>query len=264
MSIPPSISNKPVAIVTGGSRGIGRGIVERLAADGWAVVINFHSRRDAADELAGQIKKAGGDCLVAQADIGNSADRERLLQETRARFGRLDLLVNNAGITSPGRKDLLEATEESWDQVMATNLKGPFFLAQGAAREMVKLVDSGTICRGTIINISSISGFAVSTNRGDYCIAKAAMQMMTWLFATRLADSQILVYEICPGVIASDMTAPVQEKYDKLIADGMSPIRRWGQPSDVAAAVSMLAGGALPFSTGERIHVDGGFHIQRL
>lgn len=260
----PNISSRPVAIVTGGSRGIGRGIAERLAAEGWAVVINFFSRRDAADELAAQVLSAGGECLVAQADIGNAADRERLLQETRGRFGRLDLLVNNAGITSPGRKDLLEATEESWDQVMATNLKGPFFLAQRAAREMVRLVEAGAIERGTIINISSISGFAVSTNRGDYCIAKAAMQMMTWLFAARLADSRILVYEICPGVIASDMTAPVQEKYDKLIADGMSPIRRWGQPSDVAAAVSMLAGGALPFSTGERIHVDGGFHIQRL
>ncbi len=253
-----------MAIVTGGSRGIGRGIVERLAADGWAVAINFHSRRDAADELAAQLASSGGDCLVVQGDIASSADRQRVVAETLTRFGRIDLLVNNAGITSPGRKDLLEATEESWDQVLGTNLKGPFFLAQAAAREMVRLVEAGTIDRGTIINVSSISGFAVSTNRGDYCIAKAAMQMMTWLFATRLADSRILVYEICPGVIASDMTAPVQEKYDKLIADGLSPIRRWGQPGDVAAAVSMLASGALPFSTGERIHVDGGFHIQRL
>jgi 3-oxoacyl-[acyl-carrier protein] reductase len=259
-----TISTKPVAIVTGGSRGIGRGIAERLASDGWAVVINYHSRRDAADELATQIKTANGDCLVAQADIGSTSDRQRLVQETLQHFGRIDLLVNNAGITSPGRKDLLEATEESWDQVFSTNLKGPFFLAQLAAREMVSLIGSGKTQRGTIINISSISAFAVSTNRGDYCIAKAAMQMMTWLFATRLADEQIRVYEICPGVIASDMTAPVQEKYDQLIADGMSPIRRWGQPDDVAAAVSMLAGGTLPFSTGERIHVDGGFHIRRL
>lgn len=253
-----------MAIVTGGSRGIGRGIAERLATDGWGVVINYHSRRDAADELADQIKTAGGDCLVAQADIGSAGDRQRLVHESLQHFGRIDLLVNNAGITSPGRKDLLEATEESWDQVFATNLKGPFFLAQSAAREMVSLIGRGHTQRGTIINISSISAFAVSTNRGDYCIAKAAMQMMTWLFATRLADEQIRVYEICPGVIASDMTAPVQEKYDQLIADGMSPIRRWGQPDDVAAAVSMLAGGTLPFSTGERIHVDGGFHIRRL
>jgi 3-oxoacyl-[acyl-carrier protein] reductase len=259
-----STAGRPVAIVTGGSRGIGRGIAERLAAEGWAVVINYFSRRDAADEAAAQIEAAGGQCLVAQADIASTADRQRLVQETLDRFGRLDLLVNNAGITSPGRKDLLEATEESWDQVLATNLKGPFFLAQQCAREMVRLIGSGQISRGTIINISSISAFAVSTNRGDYCIAKSAMQMMTWLFATRLADEQIRVYEICPGVIASDMTAPVQEKYDQLIADGLSPIRRWGQASDVAAAVSMLAGGSLPFSTGERIHVDGGFHIRRL
>jgi NAD(P)-dependent dehydrogenase (short-subunit alcohol dehydrogenase family) len=256
--------SRPVAIVTGGSRGIGRGIAERLAAEGWAVVINYFSRRDAADETAQQIEAAGGECLVAQADIASTADRQRLVQETLQRFGRIDLLVNNAGITSPGRKDLLEATEESWDQVLATNLKGPFFLAQLCAKEMVSLIAAGKISRGTIINISSISAFAVSTNRGDYCIAKSAMQMMTWLFATRLAHEQIRVYDVCPGVIASDMTAPVQEKYDKLIADGLSPIRRWGETSDVAAAVSMLAGGALPFSTGERIHVDGGFHIRRL
>ena len=259
-----SISKRPVAIVTGGSRGIGRGIVERLAAEGWATVINYHSRREAADELAAEVKSAGGDCLVAQGDIGSAADRQRIVQESLSHFGRIDALINNAGITSPGRKDLLEATEESWDQVFATNLKGPFFLAQQVAREMVALIGAGAISRGTIINISSISAFAVSTNRGDYCIAKAAMQMMTWMFAARLAEEQIRVYEVCPGVIASDMTVPVQEKYDKLIADGLSPIRRWGEASDVAAAVSMLVGGALPFSTGERIHVDGGYHIRRL
>jgi 3-oxoacyl-[acyl-carrier protein] reductase len=258
------ISRQPVAIITGGSRGIGRGIAERLAADGFGVVINYFSRRDAADELAAQIAASGGESLVVQADIGNSADRARLISETLEHFGRLDLLVNNAGITSPGRKDLLEVTEEGWDQVLNTNLKGPFFLAQQAAREMTQFVAAGSIPGGTIINISSISAFAVSTNRADYCIAKAAMQMMTWLFATRLADAGIRVYEICPGVITSDMTAPVREKYDQLIAEGLSPIRRWGQPGDVAAAVSMLASGALPFSTGERIHVDGGFHIRRL
>lgn len=260
----PPISTRPVAIVTGGSRGIGRGIVERLAADGFGVAINYFSRRDAADELAAQISVGGGEALVIQADVGKSADRLRLVQATLQHFGRLDLLVNNAGITSPGRMDLLEATEEGWDQVFDTNLKGPFFLAQHAAREMRRLSGEGVIPGGTIINISSISAFAVSTNRADYCIAKSAMQILTWLFATRLADDGIRVYEICPGVIASDMTAPVQEKYDKLIAEGLSPIRRWGQPSDVAAAVSMLASGALPFSTGERFHVDGGFHIRRL
>jgi NAD(P)-dependent dehydrogenase (short-subunit alcohol dehydrogenase family) len=257
-------SSNSVAIVTGASRGIGRAIAVRLAREGHAVAVNYHSNRQAADETVGEIERAGGQAIAVQADIGSGADRARLVDGTLARFGRLDVLVNNAGITSVGRKDLLEATEESWDAVFATNLKGPFFLAQLAARRMIDLIESAAIPRATIVNVSSISAYAVSTNRADYCMAKAAMQMMTWLFADRLAEHKINVYEVCPGVIASDMTAPVKEKYDRLIADGLSPIRRWGQPDDVAAAVAMLAGGQLPFSTGERINVDGGFHIRRL
>ena len=255
---------KPVVLVTGASRGIGRAIALKMAHEGYAAIVNFHSNRQAADEVVGEIGAAGGEAIALQADIGATVDRERLIEESLSRFGRIDVLVNNAGITSVGRKDLLEATEESWDTVFATNLKGPFFLAQRAAREMIALIDAGTTPRGTIINVSSISAYAVSTNRADYCMAKAAMQMMTWLLADRLAENKINVYEVCPGVIASDMTAPVKEKYDRLIADGMSPIRRWGQPADVATAVAMLASGALPFSTGERINVDGGFHIRRL
>jgi 3-oxoacyl-[acyl-carrier protein] reductase len=256
--------HKSVALITGASRGIGRAIAVRLARDGFAVAVNYHSNRSAADEVVQEIEQAGGVAIAVQADVGAGDDRQRLVDETMKRFGRIDLLVNNAGITSVGRKDLLEATEESWDTVFATNLKGPFFLAQIAARQMIALIDSGAMPRGTIINVSSISAYAVSTNRADYCIAKSAMQMMTWLLADRLAENRINVYEVCPGVIASDMTAPVKEKYDRLIADGLSPIRRWGQPDDVAAAVSMLASGQLPFSTGERINVDGGFHIRRL
>jgi NAD(P)-dependent dehydrogenase (short-subunit alcohol dehydrogenase family) len=159
---------------------------------------------------------------------------------------------------------LLEATELGWDTVFATNLKGPFFLAQACARAMIEAIAAARIERGTIVNISSISAYAVSTNRADYCLAKAALQMMTWLLADRLAEESIRVYEVCPGIIASDMTAPVREKYDRLIAEGLTPIRRWGQGDDVAAAVAMLASGALAFSTGERINVDGGFHIRRL
>jgi NAD(P)-dependent dehydrogenase (short-subunit alcohol dehydrogenase family) len=257
-------ASKPAAVVTGASRGIGRAIALRLAGDGYAVAVNYHSNRQAAEEVVREIEGAGGAAIAVQADVGVSEDRARLIEETMAKLGRLDLLVNNAGITSVGRKDLLEATEESWDTVFATNLKGPFFLAQLAARSMVELIEKRTISRATIINVSSISAYAVSTNRADYCMAKAAMQMMTWLLADRLAEHKINVYEVCPGVIASDMTAPVKEKYDRLIADGMSPIRRWGQPQDVASAVSMLASGQLPFSTGERINVDGGFHIRRL
>jgi len=256
--------SKLAAIVTGASRGIGRGIAVRLASDGYAVAVNYHSNVQAAEEVVREIEQAGGQAFAAKADVGVTADRQFLVEETLRQFGRLDLLVNNAGITSVGRKDLLEATEESWDTVFSTNLKGPFFLAQLAARQMIELTKSGAISRGTIVNVSSISAYAVSTNRADYCIAKAAMQMMTWLLADRLAEHQIRVYEVCPGVIASDMTAPVKAKYDQLIADGLSPIRRWGQPEDVASAVAMLASGQLPFSTGERINVDGGYHIRRL
>jgi 3-oxoacyl-[acyl-carrier protein] reductase len=259
-----SASSNPVVVVTGASRGIGRAIAVRLAREGYSVAVNYHSNRQAADEVVREIEQAGGQAFAVPADIGATSDRARLVEETLAHFGRLDVLVNNAGITSVGRKDLLDATEKSWDTVFATNLKGPFFLAQLAARQMIALVDAAAIPRGTIVNVSSISAYAVSTNRADYCMAKAAMQMMTWLLADRLAEHRINVYEVCPGVIASDMTAPVKEKYDRLIADGMSPIRRWGQPEDVAAAVAMLAGGQLPFSTGERINVDGGFHIRRL
>jgi 3-oxoacyl-[acyl-carrier protein] reductase len=259
-----SVSQKPVAIVTGASRGIGRAIAVRLARDGHVAVVNYHSNASAADEVVREIIDSGGQAIAVQADVASAVGRNNLVETTVRKFGRLDVLVNNAGITSVGRKDLLEATEESWDTVFATNLKGPFFLAQLAARRMIDDIQANRITRGAIINISSISAYAVSSNRADYCMAKAAMQMMTWLFADRLAEHRIVVYEVCPGVIASDMTTPVKEKYDELIAGGLAPIRRWGQPDDVASAVSLLVSGQLPFSTGDRINVDGGFHIRRL
>jgi NAD(P)-dependent dehydrogenase (short-subunit alcohol dehydrogenase family) len=255
---------QPTALVTGASRGIGRAIALELATQGYAIAVNYMRSREGADEVVQQIAAAGGDAVAVQGDVGRREDRDAMVDQTLERFGRIDLLVNNAGITSPGRKDLLEATEDSWDLVFDTNLKGAFFLAQRAAREMVSLIAAGSISRGTIVNVSSISAYAVSTNRVDYCIAKAGLQMMTWQLASRLAEEKIRVYEICPGVIASDMTAPVTEKYDKLIAEGLSPIRRWGQPEDVAKAVATVASGAFPFSTGDRINVDGGFHIRRL
>lgn len=255
---------QPTALVTGASRGIGRAIALELATQGYAIAVNYMRSREGADEVVQQIAAAGGDAVAVQGDVGRREDRDAMVDQTLERFGRIDLLVNNAGITSPGRKDLLEATEDSWDLVFDTNLKGAFFLAQRAAREMVSLIAAGSISRGTIVNVSSISAYAVSTNRVDYCIAKAGLQMMTWQLASRLAEEKIRVYEICPGVIASDMTAPVTEKYDKLIAEGLSPIRRWGQPEDVAKAVATVASDAFPFSTGDRINVDGGFHIRRL
>ena len=192
--------------------------------------------------------------VAIRGDVGLAADRTALIEQVCSHFGRLDVVVNNAGITSQGRRDLLEATEESWDLVFDTNLKGPFFLAQLAARQMIDAIGAGRIPQGWIINVSSISAYAVTTNRADYCMAKAAMQMMTWLLATRLAEHQIRVYEVCPGVIESDMTAPVREKYDKLIAEGLAPIRRWGTPDDVARAVRALgadyAAAGLPAARG--------------
>ncbi len=258
------VSSNPIAVVTGASRGIGRGIALALADAGYCVVVNYHRSRQAAEEVVRDCETAGGGGLPVQADVGKAEDRARLIDETWRNFGRLDLLVNNAGITSPGRKDLLEATEEGWDLVFATNLKGPFFLSQLAAKRMQESIGRGTQPGGVIVNISSISAIALSTNRADYCIAKSAMKMMTELFAVRLADDSILVYELCPGVIESDMTAPVREVYDQKIAEGLTPIRRWGTPRDVAGTVVMLADGRLPFTTGERIFVDGGFHIRRL
>ena len=258
------MSETRVAIVTGGSRGIGRGICEELARLGIAVVVNYATRPDAAEEVVAGIDAAGGRAIAVKANVGSGEDRQGLVAKTLETFGRIDVLVNNAGITSQGRKDLLEATEESWDVVFDTNLKGPFFLAQMAANEMIRLMKEGVISQGKIINISSISRFAVSVNRADYCMTKAAIGMMTKLFAQRLADENINVYEVSPGVIASDMTAPVKEKYDKLISEGLWPIRRWGQPEDVAKAVVALVEDYFPFSTGDVFNVDGGFHFRSL
>lgn len=255
-------TDRPAAIVTGASRGIGRAIAKALAKN-HQIIVNFHTNTEAAQKTVDSIKSDGGSAIAVQADVATSAGRQRLLEAAVDYAGCLTVLVNNAGITSPGRVDVLETTEESWDVVLATNLKGPFFLAQAAANQMISQADRGD-AGGTIVNVSSISAYAVSLNRPEYCIAKAAIEMMTHLFASRLAENKIMVYDVCPGVIASDMTAPVKRKYDQLIADGLSPIRRWGEPEDVAQVVSALVDHAMPFCTGQRVHVDGGFHIRRL
>lgn len=259
-----------VALITGASRGIGRGIALELATAGWDLVINYAGNRAAAEGTAKRCVELAGEAghtiraEICQANVGKAEDRDRLIEFTREQLGRLDLLVNNAGITSIGRTDILEATEENWDALMAINLKGPFFLSQQAGRWMLEQREADNSRRGKIVNISSISAHTVSTNRGDYCVAKAGLGMVTKLFAARLADLGINVYEVCPGVIASDMTAPVQAKYDKLIDEGLTPIRRWGEPSDVGKAVLALAQDAFPFTTGEVINVDGGFTIRRI
>jgi 3-oxoacyl-[acyl-carrier protein] reductase len=252
------------AIVTGASRGIGRAIALELNRLGYAVVVNYATRPDAGEAVAAQINAAGGLAVAVRGDVGSADDRTGLVRAALEKFGRLDLLVNNAGITSVGRKDILDATEEGWDRVFNTNLKGPFFLTQLAANQMVRQVREKIIPGGKIINVSSISAYVVSTDRADYCITKAAIGMMTRLFAQRLADEGIQVFEICPGVVESDMTAPVKEKYDRLIAEGLWPIRRWGKPEDVARTVAAIVLDYFPFSTGGRIEVDGGFHIRQL
>jgi 3-oxoacyl-[acyl-carrier protein] reductase len=279
----------PVALITGASRGIGRGIALELAKLGHDLVINYAgnepaARQTAADCLA-QGKAAGRTVRaeICQADISSSADRLKLIEFTREKFGRLNVLVNNAGVAPHVRADILEAGEESFDRLIGINVKGPYFLTQLAARWMIeqtapRLASSAVLSqthlgaaptprapyRPKIITISSVSAYAASTNRGDYCMAKAALSMLTPLFASRLAEHGINVYEIRPGIIATDMTGPVKEKYDKLIADGLTPIQRWGTPEDVARAVGAIAQDLLPFSTGEVINVDGGFHLRRL
>ena len=256
--------NERVALVTGGGRGIGRGIALALGQRGWRVGVSFHRDSSAANETGRAIIAAGGEALVLQGDIARTADHLRILETLRQTWGRLDLLVNNAGMAPRQRKDLLELTEESYDEVLSTNLKGPFFLTQQAARWMVELKRTGLTPEPIIINIGSMSAYTASISRGEYCISKAGMGMMTSLFAVRLAEEGIRVYEIRPGIIATDMTVGVREKYDHLIAEGLLPIKRWGQPEDVAAAVVALAESALPYSTGEVINVDGGFHLRRL
>ena len=253
-----------VAIVTGGSRGIGRGITLGLAQAGWKVVFSYNTNTAAADEVVAALGVLGESGLAVQADVSKSADRERLVNAALDSFGGVDLLVNNAGMAPRQRADLLEMSEASYDEVMETNLKGPFFLAQRVARVMVEQVVSGATFIPRIINIGSISAYTSSPNRGEYCLSKAGMGMMTALLADRLAEDGILVYEVRPGIIETDMTAVVKEKYDRMIEGGLLPLRRWGTPEDVARAVVALAEGALPYSTGEVINVDGGFHLRRL
>jgi NAD(P)-dependent dehydrogenase (short-subunit alcohol dehydrogenase family) len=257
--------------VTGASRGIGRAIAVALAGDGWTVVVNYQANARAAAQTLAQVQTAGGQGLTIQADIARAADRERLVQETLARCGRIDLLVNNAGMAPRRRADLLETSEASYDEIMAVNLKGPFFLTQLVAKAMISSQPAEDVAPAgntgqppMIINIGSMSAYTSSPSRAEYCLSKAGVGMMTRLYADRLAEHGINVYEVRPGIIETDMTSAVHEKYDRLIADGLTPIRRWGRPEDVGIAVAAIAAGCLPFSTGEVINVDGGFHLRRL
>jgi NAD(P)-dependent dehydrogenase (short-subunit alcohol dehydrogenase family) len=258
------MSGHRVALVTGAGRGIGRGIAAALAGHGWTVVVNYRSNAQAAMQTLRLVEQAGGRGLAVQADVAQATDRERLLAESLQTFGRLDLLVNNAGTAPRQRRDILDTNEASYDEVMAVNLKAPFFLTQRVARAMIELVQAGVVERPKIVNIGSLSAYTSSPSRAEYCLSKAGLAMMTALYADRLAEYGINVYEVRPGIIETDMTAAVKEKYDRLIAQGVTPVRRWGQPGDVALAVVALAEEYLPFSTGEVINVDGGFHLRRL
>jgi 3-oxoacyl-[acyl-carrier protein] reductase len=261
------MSNRPVSIVTGAGRGIGRGIAIELAKLGHIAVINYAGNASAAEECLRLVRAAGGDGITVQADVSVSGDRERLAHETLNAYGRIDLLVNNAGVAPNVRADLLEAGEESFDRLININLKGPYFLTQIVARRMIEQVQRGDVSAfglPRIVTVTSVSAYTASINRGDYCVAKAGLAMMTALFAARLAEYGINVYEVRPGVIATDMTEGVKEKYDRMIEQGAWPIRRWGQPEDIGRAVAAIARGEFPYSTGEVFHVDGGFHLRTL
>jgi len=253
------------ALITGGSRGIGFGIATALAKEGWNLVINGMRPIDAVDSALEELRAYGIEVAYARGDIGSNEGRSGILRVAhQAAGGALNLLVNNAGVAPKVRADLLETSEESYDFVVDTNLKGPLFLTQAVACKMVKAKEADTNFFAAIINVSSISATIVSVNRGEYCVAKAGISMVTQLFAARLGEYHIPVYEIRPGITKTDMTAGVTERYDKLIAEGLCVTPRWGLPSDIGRAVAGLARGDFLFSTGQVIMVDGGLTIPRL
>jgi 3-oxoacyl-[acyl-carrier protein] reductase len=254
---------KEVALVTGAARGIGAAIARKLAEDGYSIGILDVLDEERAVETIDAIKKTGVEVFYVQADISRKEDRENAVKQFMDRYGRIDVLVNNAGVAPKKRMDILETTEESVDFVLGINLKGTFFMTQLVSRIMVEEVKKGGF-RPVIVNISSMSAYTSSVSRGEYCMSKAGVSMVTTLFADRLAEYGIYVYEIRPGIIMTDMTATVKDKYDKLIGEGLTPIKRWGYPEDIANAVSAFCSGKLAYSTGEVINVDGGFHIRRL
>jgi len=256
-----NMNEYPTALVTGAARGIGAAVAVELAKNGLNVAIFdiFES-----DQVAEDVRGAGREALSITGDVTIAEDRTNALEAVEHQFGRLDVLVNNAGVAPSVRADILEASEDSYDRVMSINLKGPYFLTQAAANWMIRQRQSRPDDWMCIINISSCSAYAASPSRGEYCLSKAAVSMATKLYAARLAECGIGVYEIRPGIIATDMTSGVKDKYDKLIAEGLTPIKRWGLPRDVAAAAATCARGELKFSTGEVINVDGGFHLRTL
>ncbi|MEM9252010.1 MAG: 3-ketoacyl-ACP reductase [Planctomycetota bacterium] len=258
---------RPVALVTGGGRGIGLGICKALAVDGFDIAF---SGRKAAEDVTSSveaIEQAGGSgtrVLYLQSDISDGPGREALVAAVENEFGALHTLVNNAGVAPDVRADMMDATETSFDRLIDINLKGPYFLTQLVARWMRRQHEADSAYRGCVVYVGSISATVASTNRGDYCISKAGIAMSAKLWAARLAEFNCEAFEVRPGVIATDMTAGVTEKYDKLLAEGLTVQPRWGTPEDVGSAVAALASGKVPYATGQVIHVDGGLTLQRL
>lgn len=244
---------KRVALVTGGSRGIGLGIAQALLKEGFEVAIC--GVRPGCEHR---------EFFYCQCDVSDRDARARMLDAIRQKFGRLHVLVNNAGVAPKVRADILDATEDSFESLIRTNLQGPYFLTQSVARWMIEQKNANAGWQGCIVNVSSISATVVSVNRGDYCISKAGVAMASQLWAARLGEYEIPVYEVRPGIIKTDMTAAVTAKYDKLLSEGLAIQRRWGTPADVGKVVAALARGDLPYSTGAVLMVDGGLTVQRL
>lgn len=255
---------KPVALVTGGSRGIGLGIAEELAKAGFNLAINGMRPAEDVEPAIHKLRELGADSLYIRGNIALREDHEAIVAAILGKWGRINVLVNNAGIAPPKRMDILEATPDIYDVVMETNLKGPYFLTQRVARQMVEQKKSEPDMPCCVINVSSISATVASVNRGEYCISKAGIAMATRLWAVRLGEFDIPVYEIRPGIIKTDMTAGVQEKYDRMIAEGLCLQKRWGMPSDVGKVAAAMAAGLLPYSSGQVVMVDGGMTIERL
>ncbi|QDV74025.1 3-ketoacyl-ACP reductase [Botrimarina mediterranea] len=258
------MAGKKAALVTGGTRGIGLGVALRLAQSGFDVAVNGRRPAEDVQDALDQLTAQGAEVLYCRADIASADDRQRMVDEVFERFGRLDALVNNAGVAPDVRADLLDASEESFERLIRINLQGPYFLTQLAAKRMIEQAPSDAGMRGVVVNVSSVSATVASVNRGDYCISKAGVAMATQLWAARLAEYGVSVYEVRPGVIRTDMTAGVTEKYDRLIADGLTVEPRWGTPDDVGRAVAVLACGELSYATGNVILVDGGLTLPRL
>ncbi|MCF6333992.1 MAG: 3-ketoacyl-ACP reductase [Draconibacterium sp.] len=261
---PGGFSGLPSALITGGSRGIGLGIAKELAKAGFNLAINGVRNRESVQAVLNELKEFGIEIIYVQGDISKKEDREKILQSVTSEFGQLNVLVNNAGIAPKERKDILEASEESFDHILDINLKGSYFLTQLCAKHMVEQKKEAPGFHCCIINVSSVSATVASVNRGEYCISKAGIAMATKLWAARLGEFDIPVYEIQPGIIKTDMTAGVIEKYDKLFDAGLSIQKRWGLPEDVGKVAAAMATGMMPYSTGQVVLVDGGMTVRRL